>query len=86
MTDLQRDVLRILRIFGPCSNADVARRLKVSMDRTYRDIVLLTELGYAVHPKLQRWDITDAGREYFERMPSRELALFDDVRFGSPEK
>lgn len=76
MTDLQRDVLRILRVFGPLSNADVARRLRLPLHQTYRAIYELTERGLAVHPKLQRWDISRLGREWFERQPGKPLKLF----------
>lgn len=76
MTPLEKDCLRMLRIFGPCSNADVARKLGVPMDKTYRAIYRLEKAGLAVHPKLQRWDISRLGREWFTRAGAKPLALF----------
>ena len=77
MSDLERDVLRILRVFGPCSNADVARRLNLPLHKTYRALGKLCQDGLAVHPKLQRWDISKRGRKSFERLPRKPMALFD---------
>lgn len=79
MSDLETDVLRVLRVFGPCSNADVGRRLGVPPDRTYRVCYRLVELGLAVHPKLQRWDISRLGREWFDKQPPKPLSLFGGV-------
>jgi hypothetical protein len=76
MSDLEKDVLRILRVFGPCSNAAVGRRLKIPPDKTYRAICSLCVNGLAVHPKLQRWDISRLGREWFEKQENRPLALY----------
>jgi len=64
---MMHDVLRTLRVFGPCSNADVARRLGVSLDATYRAIKQLENDGLAVHPKLQVWDVSRLGREWLEK-------------------
>ncbi len=76
MTDLSRDILRTLRCFGPISNADVARRLGLKMDETYRTIKRLEQEGLAVHPGKQAWDISRLGREWFDRQPGKPLALF----------
>lgn len=78
MSEFRRDCLRMLRIFGPCSNADVARRLKVPSHQTYPALCWLTEAGYAAHPKLQRWQITELGLEVFEKQPNKPLTLFQE--------
>ena len=82
MSDLEASVLRMLRLFGPCSNYDVARRLRDELGghfpgRTYRALYRLCVAGLAVHPKKQAWDISRLGREYFERMPTTTLRLFE---------
>lgn len=78
MTDIQRDILRMLRIFGPCSNAEIARRLGVLPYNCYRQLVLLTANGYASHPKIQVWEITAAGKEVFAIQPNRPLELYKE--------
>ena len=76
MSDLCLNVMQILRIYGPCSNADVARRLGVSADKTYRAICELTNRGLAIHPKLQRWDLSVQGFRFWDKSPKQKLALF----------
>ena len=76
MTDFAADVLRTLRVFGPCSNAEVARRLGVPPHRTYRQLYRLAEAGYAVHPELRAWDVSPKGRRWFAEQPNRPLSLF----------
>lgn len=76
MSDLQTDILRILRVFGPCSNAEIARRLGEPLHRTYRGLQELVSSGLAVHPLLHRWDVTTAGREVFARKLAKQLSLF----------
>jgi len=78
MTPLQEDVLRILRVFGPMSNADVARQLKLPLHQTYRALGELVGRGLAVHPKLQRWDISERGRRWFQDQPNKPLQLFSE--------
>lgn len=78
MSDLERDVVRILRVFGPCSNADVARRLGLPTGRTYRTIYRLTAAGLAQHPRKQQWDITERGCRHFEDAPNQQPALFTE--------
>lgn len=78
MTDFAAAVLRTLRVFGPCSNYEVARRLRVPPHRTYRELYRLVEADYAVHPKLQEWDITAKGRRWFAEQPNRPLSLFEE--------
>ena len=67
MTGLAYDVLIALRIFGPCSNYDVARRLKLAPRRTYLALYDLVAAGLAIHPARQRWDISPKGRRWFVR-------------------
>lgn len=76
MTSYEAEVLKVLRVFGPCSNAQVARKMGESMDRTYRAIRHLNEMGLAVHPKLQVWDVSRLGREWFDKQDHRPLRLF----------
>jgi DNA-binding IclR family transcriptional regulator len=76
MSDFLRDCLMTLRVFGPCSNAEVARRLKVPSHKTYRALASLVFCGFAVHPKLQAWDVSDKGRRWFQDQPIKPLALF----------
>jgi DNA-binding IclR family transcriptional regulator len=80
VTDEQADVLRMLRVFGPCSNAEVARRLKVPSSQTYRTLAVLVRDGLAVHPKLQRWDLSERGRAWFSEQPNKPLSLFAEAR------
>lgn len=77
MSDLLRSCLYTLRVFGPCSNAEVARRLRLPLHRTYRAIQQLEQRGLVVHPKLQAWDVSDRGREWFRRAAPRKLGLFE---------
>lgn len=79
MSNLEIDVLRILRVFGPCSNADVARRIVMPPNCTYVAIFRLVQRGMATHPKKQRWDITRKGRRYFERTGLNDPRLFVEV-------
>ena len=76
MSSLEIDILRILRVFGPCSNAEVGRKLRIRPDKTYPVIARLTEKGYAIHPRLQRWDISELGRDWFERNGINNVRLF----------
>ena len=76
MSDLERDILRIVRIFGPMSNADIGRKLGISPDKTYRVVYGLEQRGLLVHPSRQRWDISELGRDYFNTMPPKDLMLF----------
>lgn len=80
MSDLQADVLRILRVFGPVSNAGIARYVRLSPGRTYRALQELCGLRLAVHPRLQAWDITARGRRVFADLPNQPLALFAEDR------
>lgn len=57
------DVLRVLHQCGPCSNADIARRLKVPIHQTYTALGILVGTGLAGHPKRQIWEITVAGKD-----------------------
>jgi DNA-binding IclR family transcriptional regulator len=77
MSNLELACLSILRIFGPCSNADVGRKLGIAPDATYRAVKALEQRGLAVHPKLQRWDISELGRDYLRRLPAKDLTLFN---------
>ncbi len=72
LTQLQSDVLRTLRVFGPCSNAEVARKLEVNGVRTYIALSILVSHNLADHPKKQQWDITRLGRRYFSSMPMKK--------------
>lgn len=76
MSDLELNCLRMLRIFGPCSNAEVARRLGECVGRTYRAIGRLEQSGLVCHPKLQVWALTPRGRKYFQSTAAKPLQLF----------
>ncbi len=73
MTDLHRDVLRTLRIFGPISNREVAKRLKAPLHKTYRALQTLTDDGLAVHPGIAQWDVSDQGRQRFADLLNGQL-------------
>lgn len=77
MSDLETDVLRCLRVFGPCSNHEVARRLKCPPSRSYRTIQRLCVKGLAVHLNRASWDITEKGRRVFRDMPTMKLRLME---------
>ena len=79
MSDLETACLRALRVFGPCSNAEVGRRLGVKPDKTYRVIYRLEKAGLVIHLNKQRWDISPLGRDHFARMPGKPLSLFEEV-------
>ncbi len=77
MTDAEINVLRILRVFGPISNADVARKIRpMTLNQTYRIVCKLVDKGLAIHPRLQRWDISELGRDYFKNNGINEVRLF----------
>ena len=76
MSELELAVLRTARVFGPCSNADIARRINYPADKCYRIVKSLELEGLLIHPKLQRWDISELGRDVFRRMP-KQIALFN---------
>ena len=77
MSELEISVLRVLRVFGPCSNADVARRLGgVTMDQTYPVVRALVNRGLATHWKRQEWDISARGRRFFTTNGINEPRLF----------
>jgi Mn-dependent DtxR family transcriptional regulator len=78
VTDLCADVLRVIRVFGPMSNADVARRLKVPLHQTYRAMARLCDDGMVNHLKLQEWDISERGRSWFQGQPNKPLQLFSE--------
>lgn len=75
MSDMETDCLRLVRIFGPCSNADIGRRLGVAPDKTYRAIKRLEASGLVAHPKKQQWEISALGLGHFAFAPSQPLAL-----------
>ena len=74
MTTLEIRCLESLRLLGPSSNADVARKLGVSSSVTYRGIKSLVAHGYATHPKKQEWIITPLG-----------LSRMEDVQEARPK-
>lgn len=76
MTDLETNILRVLRIFGPCSNFDVARRIGMRPAKVYPIVKALTDRGFATHSRRQAWDISDHGRAWFEANGINELRLF----------
>lgn len=78
MTGIELDVLRMLRVFGPCSNAEVGRRLGIGADKTYGAIKRLVAGGYAEHLKLQAWEITEKGRKVFDSQGGKKLVLFEE--------
>ncbi len=75
MSGIELDVLRMLRVFGPCSNAEIGRKLQISGDKTYRAIGRLVAKGLATHPKLQSWAITPRGIRVFTDSTNKPLAL-----------
>ena len=67
MSGLELACLRMLRIYGPCPNAEVAARLKASPVRTYRAIYRLVQSGLADHAAERVYQITAKGKEAFAR-------------------
>lgn len=76
MTDLDRNVLLTLRIFGPMSNAMIARRLKLPLHQTYLALGELVASGLADHPKRQVWSLSPSGALWFSLAPIRPLVVF----------
>lgn len=77
MTPFDEEVLKALRVFGPCSNAVIARRIGCKLHQSYRALNRLTQEGMSVHPKLQAWDVSRLGREWFDKQDHRPLRLFE---------
>ncbi len=50
-----------LRIYGPCSNAELAQRINRSPERVYRQVYELRESGLA-KATADGYDVTDRGR------------------------
>ncbi len=71
MTDLQRDVLRVLCEHGPQTTIGLARRLGRAPNAIGRAMNVLLAERYVV-PWGGSWKVRDTAAEY--------------VRFGSPEK
>lgn len=51
-----------LRIYGPCSNVELARRLGRDRESVYGAVYQLRDLGLAEHLGPATYDITEAGR------------------------
>lgn len=79
MSDLERDVLRTVRIFGPMSNADIGRKLRMAPDKTYPVVYALQQRGLLIHPKKQAWDISELGRDWLQANGLSAPALFKEA-------
>lgn len=61
MTPRLKAALLGLRIYGPCSNAELAKRINRNPENVYRQVRELRIKGLAIGTD-QGYDITDAGR------------------------
>lgn len=75
MDDFDFEVLRALKALGPCSNAEIGRKIFEPSHRTYKSLGVLCKLGFASHPKSQVWQITARGHKFFEEAPTKGLQL-----------
>lgn len=77
-------VIRVLRIFGPCTYQDLCQRLPLVPFSTLYDVVgVLCEakLARAVSGRQLRFDVTEAGRQVFVRQgKDEEMCNGDDEK------
>lgn len=62
MTSRLRSCLWGLRIYGPCSNVELARKLGRDREAVYRAVYELREMGLAERTGEASYDVTEAGR------------------------
>ncbi len=67
MSDRQTSVLRILRVFGPCSNIEVAQRLEITGKQCYDTMYIMHIAGLVDHVGEGLWDVSRRGREQFDK-------------------
>lgn len=75
MRDLESDVLRLLRVFGPCSCVSLAKRAGLIPKSTYRALYALENMGLVEHPSFACWDVSDSGRRWFDENAQKQLFL-----------
>ncbi len=61
MTPRLRATLLGLRIYGPCTNAELARKINRNPERVYRQVYELRESGLAT-ATADGYDVTESGR------------------------
>lgn len=76
---IEREYLVTLRTFGPCSNAEVSRKMGMRMDAGYVMMLGLVKMGYAAQVSKQAWEITESGKTYLLARIGQEVSLFEDV-------
>ncbi len=76
MSDFQADVLRVFRVFGPCSNTHAARHLSMPPSKVYRIVYKLEQRGLLIHLNRARWDISKLGSDWFKRNGRKDIGLF----------
>jgi predicted transcriptional regulator len=62
MSPLLRACLWGLRIYGPCSNVELARKLGRDREQVYGTVYKLRDLGLAERLGEASYDVTEAGR------------------------
>jgi Mn-dependent DtxR family transcriptional regulator len=84
MGPAMRDCLWGLRIYGPCSNVELARKLGRDREAVYGSVYKLRELGLADRMGEASYDVTEAGRAFLEGGGEaaadglKQLSLFGD--------
>ena len=61
MTSRLKAALLGLRIYGPCTNAELARRINRSPEKVYRQVYALRQSGLATATS-DGYDVTERGR------------------------
>jgi len=89
MTAIEKDLLRIYRVFGPCEAKEAARRLGASPLRTSRvsHYMVLKELLMQVGGKWSTvFDVSEQGRDEFARQLFRGTPAARTSRSGPSSK
>ena len=88
LSEIQREALWLLIIFGPVSIAELSRRMQRSRQRVYQAMYQTQERGLAVRTGPRRWDATLLGRRTVEgldreRAAIAAMSLFDTAEIGT---
>lgn len=72
-------IIQCLRVYGPCSNVEIARHVGRDRERVYSAVYKLRQKGFVDRLGPGCYDLTDAGRVAFSSPPSCPLAKATDV-------